>query len=318
MIFCERLPPTFLGVAQQRTHAVWHALTAWGWSASAAGVARVATEQGVPLSADTVLRALRAYPTLRRVKRDRNERWARAIAAGAPAALPGTDRFPRRQHRRQVLERVGHHGVGTGRPAAAPAESPSPPPTTAVQHRPDLGTRIPERVAAGDSLRGRAQPLKRDRATVRQDARAATCPMPPSRSPASRALAGWTDRVEALGPAGEHHRRRLGAAVPAEDCSGRDSAVHRWLVRHHPRSARLPGHVRLAESPTPRQGVAGHRPRPDDRLAGGHGPGGVRLGATVAGLGPIPATRGVGAWVTPRGNAGPPGLRAGSAATKPR
>lgn len=61
-IFCERLPATFLGVSQQRTHAVWQALTPWGWTASAADVARVATHQGIPVSADTVLRALRAAP----------------------------------------------------------------------------------------------------------------------------------------------------------------------------------------------------------------------------------------------------------------
>lgn len=61
-IFCERLPPGWLGVHQQRAQAVWACVTAWGWTASAADVARVATQQGLPVSADTVIRALRAAP----------------------------------------------------------------------------------------------------------------------------------------------------------------------------------------------------------------------------------------------------------------
>ncbi len=61
-IFCERLPPTFLGVRQQRTQAVWQTLTEWGWTARAADGARVATHQGLGVSADTVIRALRAAP----------------------------------------------------------------------------------------------------------------------------------------------------------------------------------------------------------------------------------------------------------------
>jgi hypothetical protein len=170
----------------------------------------------------------------------RDERLARAIAAGAPTALQVSDRFHLRHNRRQVLERVfAQHGVGPGRPAAAPVEPTgpaSPSPTAVAQRRQDLGTRIQARVAAGESLRAIAQPLNRDRATVRKYARAATCPVPPSRSPAPRALAGWTDRLEALWQAGEHNGRRLGAAVQAEGCAGSYSAVHRWLVRHHPRS----------------------------------------------------------------------------------
>jgi hypothetical protein len=115
---------------------------------------------------------LRAHPTIRRVTRDRDERLARAIAAGAATALPVSDRFPRLQHRRQVLERVfAQHGVGPGRSAVAPVEPPvpaSPPPTAAAQRRQDLWTRIHERVAAGESLRAIAQQLTRDRATIRQ------------------------------------------------------------------------------------------------------------------------------------------------------
>jgi transposase len=61
-IFCERFPATWLRAHQQRTETVWDAVTAWGWTASAADVARVATQQGLPVSADTVLRALRAAP----------------------------------------------------------------------------------------------------------------------------------------------------------------------------------------------------------------------------------------------------------------
>lgn len=58
-IFCERLPDHWLGVHQQRTQAVWKTLTAWGWTASAVDVARVARAQGLPVSADTIIRALR-------------------------------------------------------------------------------------------------------------------------------------------------------------------------------------------------------------------------------------------------------------------
>lgn len=61
-IFCERLPSEWLGVHQQRTQPVWDFLTAWGWTASAADVARVAQTSGVPVSADTVIRALRRAP----------------------------------------------------------------------------------------------------------------------------------------------------------------------------------------------------------------------------------------------------------------
>jgi len=296
-VFCERWPATWLRPHQQRTEAVWATITQWGWTASAADVARVATQQGLPVSADTVLRALRAapdppmgdvrvvgidewalrkgrtyaaivvdqerhqvvdvlpddqpetvaawlraHPTIRLVTRDRDERLARAIAAGAPTALQVSDRFHLLQNLRQVLERVfAQHGVGPGRSAVAPVEPPgpaSPPPTAAAQRRQDLWTRIHERVAAGESLRAIAQQLNLDRATVRKYARAATCPQPPSRLLAPRALAGWTDRLEALWQAGEHNGRRLWAAVQAEGCSGSYSAVHRWLVRHHPRSAR--------------------------------------------------------------------------------
>jgi hypothetical protein len=121
---------------------------------------------------ETVAAWRRAHPTIRLVTRDRDERLARAIAAGAPTALPVSDRFHLLQHRRQVLERVfAPHGIGPGRSAVAPVEPPgpaSPPPTAAAQRRQDLGTRIHERVAAGESLRAMAQQLTRDRATVRQ------------------------------------------------------------------------------------------------------------------------------------------------------
>ena len=265
---------------------MWATITQWGWTASAADVARVATPQGLPVSADTVLRALRAapdppvgdvrvvgldewalrkgrtyaailvdpkrhhivdvlpdvrpetvaawlraHPTIRLVTRDRDERFARAIAAGAPTALQVSDRFHLLQNLRQVLERVfAQHGVGPGRPTAAPVEPTgpaSPSPTAAAQRRQDLWTRIHERVAAGESLRAIAQQLNLDRATVRKYARAATCPVPPSRPKAPRALAGWTDRLEALWQAGEHNGRRLWAAGPAEGCAGSYSAVHR-------------------------------------------------------------------------------------------
>ena len=41
---------------------MWATTTQWGWTARAADVARVATPQGLPVSAETVWRALRAAP----------------------------------------------------------------------------------------------------------------------------------------------------------------------------------------------------------------------------------------------------------------
>ncbi|MGC8487970.1 MAG: transposase family protein [Clostridia bacterium] len=61
-IFCERLPAGWLGVHQQPAQAVGACVTAWGWTASAAEVARVVTQQELPVRADTVMRALRAVP----------------------------------------------------------------------------------------------------------------------------------------------------------------------------------------------------------------------------------------------------------------
>lgn len=61
-IFCERLPAHWLGMHPQRTQAVWETLTAWGWTARAAEVARVAFTHGLPVSPDTILRALRRAP----------------------------------------------------------------------------------------------------------------------------------------------------------------------------------------------------------------------------------------------------------------
>jgi hypothetical protein len=61
-VVCDHWPTTWRRPHQQRTEAVWAAITPWGGAASAADVARVATQQGLPVSADTVLRALRAAP----------------------------------------------------------------------------------------------------------------------------------------------------------------------------------------------------------------------------------------------------------------
>jgi len=60
-VFCERWPIAWLRPYQQRIEAVWATITQWSWTASAADVARVATPQGLPVSADTVF-ALRAAP----------------------------------------------------------------------------------------------------------------------------------------------------------------------------------------------------------------------------------------------------------------
>ncbi len=156
------LPGTWLRPHQQRTEAVWTTTTQWSWAASAADVARVATQQGLPVSTDTVLR-LRAHPTIRLVTRDRDERFARAIAAGTPTAQQVTGRFHLLQNLWPVLERVfARHGVGPVRSAAAPVESASPSsraPTVAAQRGQDPWTRIQEPVAAGYSLRAIARPL---------------------------------------------------------------------------------------------------------------------------------------------------------------
>ncbi|MCL5967035.1 MAG: transposase family protein [Firmicutes bacterium] len=61
-LFCERLPTAWVAARQRRTMAVWTHLTTWGWTASAADVARVATGQGLSVSPDTIIRALRRAP----------------------------------------------------------------------------------------------------------------------------------------------------------------------------------------------------------------------------------------------------------------
>ena len=61
-VFCERLPSAWAGLRQCRTIAVREHLITWRWTASAADVARVAAHQGLPVSADTVIRARHAEP----------------------------------------------------------------------------------------------------------------------------------------------------------------------------------------------------------------------------------------------------------------
>jgi transposase len=299
-LFCERLPAAWVAARQRRTTAVWTHLTAWGWTASAADVARVATDQGVAVSPDTVIRALRrapdppvgalrvvgvdewalrkgrtyatilvdqeqhrivdvlpddrpatvaawlaAHPTIQVVTRDRDEAFAKAIAAGAPTATQVADRFHLLQNLRQVLERVFHqHGVGPppGDPtptaaAADPGRHREPAPTLGAQHRQDRWTQVQALAAAGHSISAIARQLNLDRSTVRKYATAATCPAPPPRADRPRALAGWTGRLEALWQAGEHSGLRLFETLQADGYTGSLSAVHRWLARHHRRPA---------------------------------------------------------------------------------
>lgn len=234
-IFCERLPPTWAGVRQRRTAAVWDWMTAWGWTASAADVADVATRQGLPISADTVIRALRRvpdppvdpvrvvgvdewakrkgqtyatilvdqerhrivdvlpddrsdtvaawlqeHPTIQVVTRDRDDAFARAIAAGAPDAMQVADRFHLLQNLRAVLERVFHR-VRRPEPMAPPPAVPGPvatPPDPEVPVPPPRRSRMERRAQVqaltlqGYSQTAIAARLGIDRRTVRQDAAA--------------------------------------------------------------------------------------------------------------------------------------------------
>jgi DNA-binding NarL/FixJ family response regulator len=295
-IFCERLPSEWLGVHPQRTQPGWDWLTAWGWTASAADVARVAQTYGVPVSADTVIRALRrapdppmgdvrvmgvdewalrkgqtyatilvdlephrivdvlpddqpatlttwlrAPPTIQVLTRDRDDAFAKAFAAGAPTAQPVADRFHLLKNLRHVLERVfTRHGVGpapTPSPALpdpAPPRDP-PPPTAPSSRQQDRWRQIQALRQAGHSISAIARILGLDRATVRKYATASTCPTPPPRPATPHALAGWTDRLEALWQSGLHRGRALFRQLRTAGYAGSESAVRRWVRRRHPR-----------------------------------------------------------------------------------
>lgn len=53
----ERVRAAWGAARHRRMTALWPPLTTWGWTARAADVARVAPQPGLPIRADTVLRA---------------------------------------------------------------------------------------------------------------------------------------------------------------------------------------------------------------------------------------------------------------------
>jgi transposase len=182
---------------------------------------------------------LRAHPTIQVLPRDRDDVFAKACAAGAPMAQQVADRFPRLENLRRVLERgFSRHGVAPApTPGAGPSEtaSPSDPPPAPHPRQQGRWQQIQARRQAGHSISAIARILGLDRATVRKYATATTCPTSPPRPATPRALAGWTDRLEALWQSGWHRGRALFPQLQAEGYGGSERAVHRWLQRHHPR-----------------------------------------------------------------------------------
>jgi transposase len=184
---------------------------------------------------------LRAPPTIQVLTRDRDDAFAKAFAAGAPTAQPVADRFHLLKNLRHVLERVfTRHGVGpapTPSPALpdpAPPRDP-PPPTAPSSRQQDRWRQIQALRQAGHSISAIARILGLDRATVRKYATASTCPTPPPRPATPHALAGWTDRLEALWQSGLHRGRALFRQLRTAGYAGSESAVRRWVRRRHPR-----------------------------------------------------------------------------------
>ena len=135
--------------------------------------------------ADTVAAWLQAHPTIQVVTRDRDEAFAKAIAAGAPDAQQVADRFHRLQNLGAVLERVFRRPrpsapQSASPPGGPPAPHPDPPPPGAGRlPRGERRAQVHALTAAGYSQTAIAARLGIDRHTVRQDAAA-----PPAGAPA--------------------------------------------------------------------------------------------------------------------------------------
>ena len=114
-VFCERLPSAWAGLRQCRTIAVREHLITWRWTASAADVARVAAHQGLPVSADTVIRARHAEPDppTDAVRVLVVDEWA--LRKGRTYATILID-----QERHRTVDVLPHDQSGTRRPGSRP------------------------------------------------------------------------------------------------------------------------------------------------------------------------------------------------------
>jgi hypothetical protein len=161
-VFGERWPTTWLRPYPQRTEAVWATITPWGWTASAADVARVATQQGLPVSADTVLRALRAAPDppVADVRVVGIDEWALrqgrtyATIVVDPERHPGVDVWPDDQPDTVAAWQRAHptiQGVTRDRDEAfAHAIATGAPDATPVAYRRSGATSVPPTGTVGD------------------------------------------------------------------------------------------------------------------------------------------------------------------------
>ena len=157
-VFCERLPSAWAGLRQCRTIAVREHLTTWGWTASASDVARAAAHQGLPVSADTVIRARHAEPDppTDAVRVLVVDEWA--LRKGRTYATILID-----QERHRTVDVVPHDQPDTRRPGSRPIPRSRSGLGTGTRRSPKPLRRSPDRHASGRPVAPRAQPAGRAR-----------------------------------------------------------------------------------------------------------------------------------------------------------
>ncbi|MGC8489539.1 MAG: transposase [Clostridia bacterium] len=188
---------------------------------------------------ETVTAWLQAHPTIRVVTRDRDEAFAKAIAARAPDATQVADRFYLLLNLGDLLERPWARlrpTVPVSDLPAPAAEMPAADPAHPVPSQPARWETIQHLATTGWSVSAIARHLHLTRKTVRTYQQAPTGPVraipPPRRRPVLDAL---TARLEGLWQAGDHHASTLYRTIQVEgDGGGLATVTHRVQQRRGP------------------------------------------------------------------------------------